>query len=74
MAFRNRALNKVDPVQLAIKAILEGNIHPLDLDVDDVDLSLTSLDIPTEPDRSRRSHSRFICADCGRRLGRNPRP
>jgi hypothetical protein len=50
MAFRNRAPNKVNPVQLAIKAIVEGNIHPLDLDVDDVDLSPTSLDTPAEPD------------------------
>ena len=74
MAFKNERCKKPKPcpVQLAVGAIVEGNVHPLDLDFEDLDPSPTALDIPAGQDWNRCLHHRWKCADCGRALNGHP--
>jgi hypothetical protein len=54
-------------VRMAILAV-EGSVHPLDLDVRDLDLAPTSLDLPATQEVTMRSHHHCVCAKCGRPL------
>jgi hypothetical protein len=66
MVVRNqpRKKPKTCRVQLAIGA-LEGSVHPLDLDVRNLDPSPTSLDLPATPEAATCSHHQYVCAKCG---------
>ena len=72
MAVRNqrRKKPKTCRVQLAIGA-LEGSVHPLDLDVRNLDLAPTSLDLPDTQEAETCSNPRCsrpavdVCSKCG---------
>jgi hypothetical protein len=74
MAFKyqRRKMSNTCPVQLAVNAIVDGNVHPLDQDLRHLDPSPTSLDLVDDKDAVTCLHHRWICADCGRALNGHP--
>jgi hypothetical protein len=74
MAFRHQGVNKAkaSPVQLAVRAVINGNVHPLDQDLRDLDPCPTSLDLVDDKDAVTCLHHRWKCADCGRALNGHP--
>jgi len=43
-----RKRSKACPVELAVAAVVDGNLNPLDQDMSEVSLDRTSLDLPEE--------------------------
>ena len=70
-----RKPNKKEPkesaVDLAVSAV-NGSGRSLDIDAGDVDPSPTALDLPGVQEVAACPHRRYVCADCGTPLGRNP--
>lgn len=73
MTGRNRKLGATKPhskdltkfdVSLAVNAVNDSG-RPLDLDVGNVDLSPTALDLPSTQDEVVCPHRRYICSVCG---------
>ncbi len=67
----NRKPQRKIPVRSAVKmaiASVEGGVHPLDLNVRDLDPSPTSLDIDVGKDAAACTHHRYVCAACGQPL------
>jgi len=54
-----RKRTKACPVELAVAAVVDGNLNPLDVDMSEVSLDRTSLDLPEEEHRE-------MCSRCGR--------
>jgi len=54
-----RKRSKACPVELAVAAVVDGNLNPLDEDMSGVSLDRTSLDLPEEEHRES-------CSRCGR--------
>lgn len=62
---------KESAVHLAVAAVNDSG-RPLDIDAGDVDTSPTALDLPAVHGPATCSLHRYVCANCGTPLGRNP--